>query len=62
MDRQKERKRERSDVEKDEEKKREDGADIECVDAGQHSGRGGITHSTGRHFVIEEVGKNVRVS
>lgn len=31
-----------------EEKDREDGADIECVDAGQHSGRGGITHLRGK--------------
>ena len=27
------------------------GADIECVDAGKHSGRGGITLSTGRHLL-----------
>ena len=39
----------------------EDGADIQCVDAGQHSGRGGITHSTERHLLKSRWGKRASV-
>lgn len=33
----------------DVEKNKEDGADVECVDAGQHSGRGGSSRLRERH-------------
>lgn len=47
----KRRKREKWRRERERWRKREGGADIEWVDAGQHSGREGITQSIGRHFL-----------